>query len=62
MGSLYEMIKLQQAEMEKEKMILFQQKLEREMYKDCKCNNCIWGYKEAHYCPLGRCINETNRR
>lgn len=30
--------------------------LDETLYKDCKCNNCVWAYKEARFCPLGRCI------
>ena len=30
--------------------------VDEELYKDCKCNNCVWAYKEARFCPLGRCI------
>lgn len=42
----------------------FNEKLEKavdkELYKDCKCNNCVWAYKEARFCPLGRCIQGNN--
>lgn len=61
MGSLNDWIKFQRAEA-KDISLLIEEKVEKEMYKDCKCNNCVWAYKEAHYCPLGRCINETTRR
>ena len=62
MGSLYDEIKFRQAEQIKNLNSLMEEKLEKEMYKNCKCNNCVWAYKEAHYCPLGRCINEAARK
>lgn len=42
----------------------FNEKLEKviddELYKNCKCNSCVWAYKEARFCPLGRCIQGKN--
>ncbi len=60
MNNLYDEIKFQQAEQIKNLNALIQEKVDKEMYKDCKCNDCIWAYKEAHYCPLGRCIKGNN--
>lgn len=51
-----EFLKLQQTEFLKNIEKKIEQNLENSMYKDCKCNECVWAYKEARYCPLGRCI------
>lgn len=59
MSNLNDWIKFQQAE-QKDLNSLIEKKVEKEMYKNCKCNNCVWGYKDAHYCPLGRCIQGNN--
>ena len=56
MGSLYKQIEKEQAEYLKELEKQIQQQLEEEKWENCKCNNCVWAYKEAKYCPLGRCI------
>lgn len=56
MGSLYEQIKAEGAERLKEFETEKQKQLEEKKWKDCKCNNCVWAYKEAKYCPLSRCI------
>ena len=52
----FEFLKLEQTEFLKNIDKKIEQILKNNMYKDCKCNECVWAYKEEHYCPLGRCI------
>lgn len=52
----FDFLKLQQAEFLKNIEKKIEKELENTMHKNCKCNKCVWAYKEMHYCPLGRCI------
>ena len=52
----FEFLKIEQTEFLKNIDKKIEQILKNNMYKDCKCNECVWAYKEEHYCPLGRCI------
>lgn len=56
MNEKLENVKLEYAEFCERLNKELEKAVDEELYKDCKCNNCVWAYKEARFCPLGRCI------
>lgn len=56
MNEKLENVKLEYAEFYERLNKELEKAVDEELYKDCKCNNCVWAYKEARFCPLGRCI------
>lgn len=56
MNEKLENVKLEYAEFYERLNKKLEKSVNEELYKDCKCNNCVWAYKEARFCPLGRCI------